>query len=119
MTWVAVLLAETPWPEAIKQGGLVAVILALIYGFKLLVSGVLRLDREVKAERDGRLAAEERADKEAAARQKIQDAVMNDWTPAVIEARLTGKQLVDAHIEAVEMQKKLVDAFLSWMSRNR
>lgn len=110
------ILAEADWPELIRAGGTGAVILLLMYGIKLLVSGVLRLDREVTVEKEGRLAAEGRAQTAEDKLSRLQDAMMHDFSPALLQNSADGKQLVEAGTRLVEIAEKLVDAFLRRIS---
>lgn len=114
---LAPMLADLDWTEIIKQGGLAAVVLLAGLVLKLIVSGVLRLEREVKAaearaaeEREGRLVAEEKL-------ARLHDTMSADFSPALLRNSITGEKMVEAVEKIAALVEKLIDAFLRRIER--
>lgn len=114
---LAPVLADADWAEIVKQGGLASVILLLALFLKWLVAGRFRLEREVLAERDGRLAAEARADKAEAKLERLQEVMVGDFSPALLRNSATGEKLVDTVEKVTEKLDRVLDAFLRLVSK--
>ena len=94
----------------------------------LVVTGVFRLDREVKAaelraaaEREHRLrevdaadkrtaVAEARAEREAESRARMQDTVSADLAPALLRVSTSAEALARGHAENAELLEQLIRA---------
>lgn len=109
------MLAETDWAGLVKAGGTASVIAILIYGIKLLMSGRIRLDREV-SERDIRIAGlEERLEVAEGKLDQLYQSMMGDFSPALLKSSVSADRLESSIKEVVDQQKKLIDAFLRRM----
>lgn len=106
------LASASDWPKLIESGGTAAVIALLIYGIKLLVSGVIRLDREVKAECSAKEEAQERAKEAEEKLDRLRESFMLDLSPALLRNSITGEKLVESVTRITEQSEKLIDAFL-------
>lgn len=83
----------------------------------LLITGVLRRAGEVEEANKRVEAAEARADREAAARQKLQDAMATDLSPALLNVRLATERMVEAAAQNAELMQKVIAAFLDRIGR--
>lgn len=111
------VLADADWAEILKQGGLASVILLLSLFLKWLVAGRFRLEREVLAERDARLAAEARAEKAEGRLERMQEVMVGDFSPALLRNSATGEKLVDTVEKVTDKLDRVLEAFLRLMSR--
>lgn len=100
------------WPDLIRTGGTGAVILLLIYALKLLVSGVIRLDREVKVAETRAVAAETRAVVAEEKLDRLRESFMSDLSPALLRNSVTGEKLVESVTRITEQNERLIGAFL-------
>lgn len=78
----------------------------------LLITGTLRRAGEVESLETRLAAAEARADKEAQSRERIQNAVLTDLSPALLKVSTQGENLVSAAARNADLMEKMLDAFL-------
>ncbi len=110
LSLVPVLAAGGGELEVVFKGLNLGVAGLILY---LLVTGALRRAGEVETVLALLAAETARADKEAASRERIQDAVLSDLSPALLKFGAQGEALVAAEARNADLMEKILDTVLS------